>query len=162
MDDVEWLRESLAEVEEGARLLRWAAERPWRVQSHVRWAGDLPEVDLHDLDARHARDAVRAVAAVRLDTGAVRFVTGRGRHSVGPGGVLGGVVRSELKKLIQQHDWQFRPAGPARWVLLTNREKAPAAATGDLGWGFWILVALFAAAALIALANASGLLQGGF
>lgn len=158
MDDVDRLRAALADIETSARMLRWADRRPWTVRTHVRWSGELPEVDLHDLDARHARLAVRAAAGVRLATGAVRFVTGRGRHSKGPGGVLGHVVRGELKKLGEGRGWRVRPAGPARWLLVTDVRRAPAAATGELGWGMRLLFLAFLVAAAVAIARSLGLI----
>lgn len=139
-------------------MLRWADKRPWRAETHIRWAGDLPEIDLHDLDARHARKAVQLAAGQHLDTGAMRFVTGRGRHTLGPGGVLGGVVRGELVKLADGRDWIVRPSGPARWLLITDPERAPASATGALGAGFWLFMAGFALAACVTVARAFGLL----
>lgn len=153
-DDLARLREALADIEVEARDLRWADQRPWRTATHVSQVGDLPEIDLHDLNARLAREAVRRAAAV--EPVAVRFVTGRGRHSVGPGGVLGGVVRAELKKQCADRPWQFRPAGAARWLLVTDPERAPAEATGDLGWGFKLLMLAFALAAIVAFARECG------
>lgn len=158
MDDVDRLREALSEVETSARMLRWADERPWTVRTHVHWSGDLPEIDLHDLDARHARLAVRASTTVRLQTGALRYVTGRGRHSTGPGGVLGHVVRHELRKMAESRGWRIRPAGAARWLLITDPDNAPPSATGEFGWGMRLLLLGFAAAAVLALARAAGFL----
>jgi len=155
MDDVDRLRTALADVEASARMLRWSDRRPWTVRTHVHWSGDLPEIDLHDLDARHAREAVRAATTVRLQTGAVRFVTGRGRHSRGPG-VLGPVVRGELRRIGEGRGWRVRPAGPARWLLVTDVDRAPAAATGELGWGMRLLFLAFLVAAVVALARAAG------
>ena len=43
----------------------------------------------------------------------------------------------------------FRRPVPGRTLWISDRRKAPAAATGDLGWGWWLLALLFAAAALV-------------
>lgn len=156
MNDVAVLRGRLAGVEAEAREQPWADQRPWRAETHVAWDGELPVVDLHGLKAGLARRAVRAtVGAVgELEAGAVCFVTGRGRHSVGPGGVLGAVVRKELQRAgADQPTWSARPHGAARWVWIHDPERAPAAATGALGWGFVVLMVGFAIAAVVAVAN---------
>ena len=106
-------------------------------------------VDLHDLKAGLARRAIEAVVAEapRLDAPAVVFVTGRGRHSVGKG-VLGRVAASALRDAVRdQRAWQMTPS-PGRWTLVLDRRRAPAAATGRLGWGFWLGVAAFGVLAI--------------
>ena len=106
-------------------------------------------VDLHDLKAALARRAIDAVVSVadELDAPAVVFVTGRGRHSVGKG-VLGGVAASALRDAVRAHrGWQMTPAA-GRWTLVLDPRRAPAAATGRLGWGFWLGVAAFGCLAI--------------
>ena len=149
MSDIERIRAALRTIETEADSLTWAESRPWRVETHVFAQGALPVVDLHDLNAKLARQAVRAVLefAGELEAGAVRFVVGRGRHSMGPGGTLGKVVRKLLKRAVAERDWRFR-ADAATLTLITDPAKAPASATGDLGLGFWLLMGGFAAAAL--------------
>jgi len=143
-DDVERLREELKPIAEAATDLKWADKRPWKAETHVFWESAVPTVDLHDLNAKLAKKAVLQACTHESETGALFFVTGRGRHSLGPG-VLGGVVKSELKKICDGKDWSFRPAGPAKYVLITDRKKAPGAATGALGPLFWLFVGLLAA-----------------
>jgi len=140
-DDVLKLRAALQFIEADARSLRWAEKRPWKTETHVFWADAVPTVDLHDLNAKLARNAVRRCCEESLETGAIFFVTGAGRHSLGPG-VLGGLVRAELKRACATTSWSFRPAGPARFVLITDRSRAPSAATGALGPLFWLFVML--------------------
>lgn len=152
MDDLEQIRERLAGVERNARGQAWAAERPWLASTHVGWEGDLLVVDLHDLGAGLAKQAVKAVmeAAPELRTGAVCFVTGRGRQRIG-GGVLGKVVPAALAQACgEQVGWRFRPHGGTRWVLITDPARAPAAARGDLGWGFVLWIGLLVLATAIA------------
>lgn len=150
-DDLDRLASALSPVQEHARGLRWARERPWQVGSHLWREGQLPVVDLHDLDVKGARQAVDAVALVahELDSGAVAFVTGRGRHSVGKG-KLGPAVQGALAQVCRERGWQHGPLRAGRQVLVVDPRRAPAAATGRLGWGFWLGAAAFAAAALVA------------
>lgn len=150
--DLDRLRGTLAPLEELAAELPWAQERPWRVASHVRPEGDLIQVDLHDLNARCARRAVRLVeqAIPELHTGAVGFITGVGSHSIGPG-VLTDVVARELRKLAPRHGWTYQPNGRGALVLIWDRSRAPAIASGQLPPLFWLVAAvLLAAVAVIA------------
>jgi len=151
-DDVTRLRESLAPVADAAQSLRWADKRPWQSETHVFWSDRVPTVDLHDLNAKLAKRAVRVCCEHPPETGAIFFVTGAGRHSLGPG-VLGGLVKSELKRACADRPWSFRPAGPARFVLITDRSRAPSAATGALGPLFWLFLLLLAAGLAATLAN---------
>jgi hypothetical protein len=148
MSDIERIHAALRTLEAEADTLTWAKSRPWRVETHVFAQGALPVVDLHDLNAKLARQAVRAVLefAEELEAGAVRFVVGRGRHSMGPGGTLGKVVRKLLKRAVAERDWRFR-SDAATLTLIVDPAKAPAAATGDLGLGFWLMMGGFAMAA---------------
>ena len=145
--DLQTLREALRPLERLADELPWAEERPWRVKSHVRAEGELLVADLHDLNARAARHAVRLVAEVAesLAAGAVVFVTGVGRHSLGPG-VLGDVLRGELGRLRRERGWSYAPAGNGRYVLIIDPARAPAGIGGGLGPFFWLVALLFGAA----------------
>ena len=148
MDDVARLRAALAPIEQAATGLHWAQQRPWRAETHVFWQSAVPTVDLHDLNAKLARQLVgRVVELHDVSAGAVCLVTGRGRHSMGQG-VLGKVVGSALRKAAAGTDWQVRPAGASRWVVVFDRDNAPAAATGALGWGLWLLALAFGAAVI--------------
>jgi len=151
-DDIHTLQEALDSIGDRAQALKWAEHRPWTPQSHVFWSSTVPTVDLHDLNAKLAKEAVRACCDVTLETGAVFFVTGTGRHSVGPG-VLGGVVRAELKRACKGRTWRFRPAGRARFVLITDAQRAPSEATGQLGPLFWLFVLLLLAGIAAVIAN---------
>jgi hypothetical protein len=149
-EDLQRLREELASLEEEAAELPWAQERPWRVATHVRPEQGLLQVDLHDLNARCARRAVRLVglAAPSLETGAVGFITGVGSHSLGPG-VLTDVVAKELRRLAPRHGWSYQPNGKGALVLITDPERAPARASGQLPPLFWLIAAVFLAAVAV-------------
>ena len=148
MHDIDTIRTLLHRVEVDSNGLSWSKQRPWRTHTHVFAEGRLPVVDLHDLNAKLSRESVRQVLTVasQLEAGAVRFVVGRGRHSLGPGGTLGKVVRKELKRAVSDNDWYFRSTA-ATLTLIVDRSRAPASATGALGPGFWLLMASFATAA---------------
>ncbi len=149
MDDVHRYRDALAAVAERSTDLTWADSRPWSVKTHIGWEGQLPVVDLHDLSARLARDTVRELVARPPEAGAVVFIHGRGRHTIGPTSVLSKVVHKELRRACGANvEWSYRLMGPGRTVWISDRGRAPAAATGRLGWGCWLLGLLFVAAAL--------------
>lgn len=149
--DTARLRRALAPVQAAATRLPWADERRWTGQSHVWDEGGLPVVDLHDLSVKLARQAVDAVAgaAPELSAGAVCFVTGRGTHSLGPAR-LGRAVSGALGHVARAHGWRHGLLRPGRQVLIFDPRRAPAAATGRLGWPFWLGLALFGAAATFA------------
>ncbi|MEQ1564446.1 MAG: hypothetical protein ABMA64_02325 [Myxococcota bacterium] len=149
-------REALAPLERDARDEPWADRRPWRVATHVGWDGALPVVDLHDLGAALARRAVRAVMERPPSTGAVVFVFGAGRHTVAAGPVLRKVVERELRAgCSAEPRWSYRLSGSARWVWVSDRERAPAAALGGAG-GVWgrVFAGLLLAAVLFAVLRA--------
>jgi hypothetical protein len=157
-DDVARLQAALAEVEEEARGLRWANKRPWRARTHVRWESSMPALDGHDLSAKLFKQALQVVVvqAEALDQGAVLLITGRGRHSIGPGGVLGEVLQGALGPVAEERGWRLRPHGAGAWVLVIDPARAPDAVTGRLGWGMWLLFGLFGAAAVVAVLRAVG------
>ncbi len=150
--DLARLRERFRPLEDDAAELPWARERPWRGETHTWLEGDLVVIDLHDLDVATSRRVLQAVAseAPYLASGAVAFVTGRGRHSLGPG-VLHEVMRRELALLRRQHGWGHVPAGPGRQILVLDPARAPARVTGRLPWAFWVGVLVFVALATAAL-----------
>ena len=155
--DLERLRTQLAAIEEEAGELPWAHERPWRTRSHVRIERDMVLVDLHNLNARCARRAVREVtkAGHDLRCGAVTFVVGVGSHSIGPG-VLGDVAAGVSSKHAPKHGWSYHPAGKGALVLVTDPSKAPAQASSDLGPFFWTIAGGFCAAVVVAFPLAAG------
>lgn len=148
-------RARLVPVEDEARAQPWAAERPWRADTHVGTASGMAIVDLHDLGAAAARRAVREVLEAPPDAGAVVFVHGRGNHTLGPSKVLRNVVHKELRRVCaEEPEWSFRPMGLARTVWISDRRRAPRAATGDWSWGFRLLLLLFAVAFVVAVLHA--------
>lgn len=157
MDDVARLRQALKPVEKDARGLPWAKERPWKTETHVGLDAGVPTVDLHDLGRKTASQAVDAAVALgpELEAGAFFLVVGRGRRSVG-GPVLPGVVDEKLRAAAQEHGWQIRRPRAGRFGVIVDRSKAPPAATGALGWAFWLWMLIVALAAFAALFNAMG------
>ena len=129
-------------MEKRAKDLPWAKERHWQVESHVWIEHEVPTIDCHDLSLRLGLAAVDAMAELgpELESGAVRFITGRGRHTAGRS-TLKEAVRGALFELASERQWQVRPSGAARFLLIIDPKKAPASATGKLGPLFWILVA---------------------
>ena len=151
--DAKRIQHALQRIERDARKLPWAKERAWKTDTHV-WVEDgLPVVDLHDLSVKLGRKATERVIKLSLGAGAVSFVTGQGKNSIGPP-QLKGAVGSILMKASKANDgWSFRPDGPGRYVLITDPDKAPRVAQTSLPGGFWILLVLFAAALLFAVLN---------
>jgi len=158
--DVERLSRVLATIEDIARSQRWDDERPWRVDTHL-WVEDgLVVLDLHDLGAKGAKKLMRAVlvevAGEGMASGALAFVTGRGRHSSG-GPVLRELVGRRLHDAIQdQEAWSMHVIGAGRICLVTDPKRASRKATNSLGWGFWLLLAGLAAAAIWACLGTPG------
>ncbi|MCO4744003.1 MAG: hypothetical protein KC912_04390 [Proteobacteria bacterium] len=150
MTDLERVRRALRPIEERARDLRWADERPWRLKSHTWDEQGLAVVDLHDLNAKVGRLAATAVqdVAADLDSGAVLFVVGVGRRSAGPP-VLGAVVL----KVLHEGPFRGRRAAQGRVALISDASRAPAAATGGSGWGMTLLWLFFASAVFAVLVN---------
>ena len=157
-NDATLIRGKLEEVEQSSTTLKWASERPWNRQSHVWLESGLPVVDLHDLNMRLARKAVRATLEVadELRCGAVCFVTGRGRHSMGPP-ALKGMVAAELRRACEENpEWSQRAGHAGRWMWIIDPKRAPRVATGQLGPAFWIGILLFIALSIWALLGFPG------
>jgi hypothetical protein len=140
---------ALAAVEKGAKGLPWAKERPWLVSSHLWVEAEVPTIDLHDLGPSLAEKTVDIVAglAPELTGGAVRFITGRGRHSVGPA-VLPRVVGAALHHHATEQGWRVRGGRPGTLLLITDPNAAPNIASGGLGLGFWLMAIAMAVAAV--------------
>jgi hypothetical protein len=135
-------------VETGAREQVWDSDRPWRVATHVNWEAGVPIVDLHDLKARNARVALKRLvaAAEGLEGGAVGVVTGRGRHSLGPG-VLRRMAGDILAAAAGDRDtWSVHPRGSGAWVLVTDPARAPSATRSGPGMVAAVFFALLALA----------------
>jgi hypothetical protein len=145
--DLSRLRRALQPVQLDAAELPWAGERPWRVTSHLKLEGALLQVDLHDLNARCARRAVRLTveAVPELEGGAVGFITGVGSRSIGPG-VLGDVVSRELRGIAPREGWRYQPNGRGAYVLIWDPARAPTIASGRMPLLFWLIAAVFGAA----------------
>ena len=152
MDDVRHLQHSLERVAREARRLSWAKERPWAPDTHVWAEGALPVVDLHDLSVKLALKVVERAIDVQggLQSGAVSFITGVGRHSTSGSAQLHPAVGGYLAQACAAHaeaGWSFRADGPGRFVLIIDPERAPADVQTSLPQGFgWLLLALAAAA----------------
>jgi hypothetical protein len=147
-DDVQRLRVALRSIEADAQEQVWDAQRPWRVATHVDWESGVPVVDLHDLKARNARTALKRLVGVAesLEGGAVGVVTGRGRHSLGPG-VLRRMAGDILVAAAADRDaWSVHPRGSGSWVLVTDPARAPAATRGGPGMVAAVFFALMALA----------------
>lgn len=144
----------LQPLDEAAAAQPWDRERPWRAHTHLGWERGVATLDAHDLSAKVLRAVLLALAEHpdALPSGALKIIVGRGRHSLGAGGVLGHVVADTLGPLCAPRGWTLRPQGAA-WFWVTDPARAPAAATGALGWGFWLLAAGFAACAVLAVCH---------
>ena len=138
MTDIERIRALLLEIEKPAAELRWARENParaWKVQTHTSVERGVVTVDLHDLGQKLARRVLTICegAAEDIQAGAVRYVTGRGNHSA-TGPVLRKVVGDALVAQCKRNGWSMHPQGGARFILIVDPDKAPAAARGALDW----------------------------
>mgnify|MGYP002814684389 CR=1 FL=1 len=147
--DLVAVQAALAPIESGSQTLRWAAERPWRTQTHVWTDHGIVTIDLHDLNASWAKKVVDRVAEIaeRLDAGGVVFVTGRGRHSIGVP-VLRQVVGGRLVRFERKRGWRQRDIGSGRMLLVVNEERIPKRyREGTPLWIAGFFVAFVAAAA---------------
>lgn len=104
-----------------------------------------PTVDLHDLSVRIAVECVHATVdeGGSLQSGAVVFVTGRGRHSIGGKSPLKEAVTQSLLDAAQEHGWRLRTGAPGRLVLIMDESAANAQARGRLGPMAWAAILLF-------------------
>lgn len=151
--DVRRIQHALSRIERDAKKLPWAKERRWKADTHV-WGEDgLPVVDLHDLSVALGRKVTERVIKLTIGTGAVSFVTGQGKNSVGPPQMKGAVSSILMKAVDKNEGWSFRPDGPGRYVLIIDPDKAPRVAQTSLPVGFWLLIAAFLGALLFAILN---------
>lgn len=151
--DVRRIQKALGRVERDARKQPWAKERPWKTETHV-WVEDgLAVVDLHDLSVTLGKKATERVIKLKIDSGAVSFITGQGKNSIGPGQMKSAISSILMKAVKRNTDWGFRPDGMGRYILITDPLKAPRVAQTSLPGGFWILIALFIAALMFAFLN---------
>jgi hypothetical protein len=136
--DIEQIRALLMEIEHPASQLSWAKENParaWKVANHTCVERGVVTIDLHELGQNLTRRILNICEKVGpdLSAGAIRFVTGRGSHSV-TGPVLRKVVGDALIAQCKRNGWSMHPEGGARFILIIDPEKAPASATGALTW----------------------------
>jgi len=153
--DIETIRALLEEIEKPARQLQWARDNPkraWTVKTHTAIERGVVTIDLHDLGQKLSRRILSICerSGPELHTGAVRFVTGRGRNSV-TGPVLREVVGNALLAQCKRHGWNMHAEGGARFILIIDAKKAPKSARGALEWpilaggvGFLALTLFFA------------------
>lgn len=157
-DDVARLRKVLQPFEREATEQPWAKERPWTVKTHVWWENELAVVDLHDLGAALARKVAREAVSEPADRGALLFVHGRGKHSMGKTQVLRGVLQKELERVCLEHQgMSFRSVGTGRMVWVSDPDKAPRWTRGVWGPGVWLWMVALLLAAIAALGHALGL-----
>ena len=125
-NDLDAVRLALTPLEDAARGLRWAEERPWTVQSHVWDDVGVVTVDLHDLNASVTKSLLKAIVPIapNLVAGGVVFVTGQGRHSMGLP-VLRQVVMGTLVRFERDYGWRQRDIGPGRVLLVVNEDRIP-------------------------------------
>jgi hypothetical protein len=138
--DIDRIRDLLKEIEAPAGQLQWARQNPeqaWKVAFHTTVERGVVTVDLHSLGQKLARRILQLCEGVgpQLDAGAIRFVTGRGRHSA-TGPVLRQIVGEGLIAQCKRNGWSMHAEGGARFILIIDPEKAPATATGKLTWPF--------------------------
>ena len=139
MSDVARLRDALAPVARKARGLSWNEERPWLPETHVWLERGVPTLDLHDLGRKLALQVVDTAAelAPTLEAGAVRLITGRGRHSL-TGPVLPRLTADRLREHCEAEGWSFHADGAARLMWIFDPDRAPPAARGALPW--WVIL----------------------
>ena len=133
--DVQNLYSILKRIEERAKVLRWAKDRPWKRSTHIWYEGELLVVDLHDLNSKLAKESVESCldAAKKFQTGALCFVTGIGKNSPGNFAKNREMVYKILQKRLQKNtEWEIHSPGMGRLILVFNKENAPKAATGQL------------------------------
>ena len=144
--DLEQLRAALADVERRARSHAWSRERPWKATTHTWLEGRTVVIDLHDLGRGTASLATRAALdlAPDLESAEIVLVTGRGRHSVGPG-VLRSAVEQQLQEEVRSRGLAYRPRGPGRWAIVMRSERQRPPIGTVL---FWLVLAILSAVLL--------------
>jgi hypothetical protein len=142
--DIDRIYALLEGIEEDAKSLRWAEERPWTRDSHIWLDARVVTVDMHDLNAALAKKVIAVVAemAQDLEMGCIVFVTGWGKHSVGMP-VLPGVVSAALVRLERGRGWRMRTVGSGRYVLVINEERAPATYRSNMPLGIRLFLFTF-------------------
>lgn len=136
-EDIQTVRLALEPVQDWARTLRWAKERPWRSVTHVHEENGLVVIDLHDLNAALTKKTLAYVSTLAPDLhcGGVVFITGRGRHSVGLP-VLNRIVLGTLVRYEREHGWRQRDLGAGRLLMVVDEERIPKRYQG--GTPLWV------------------------
>lgn len=131
--DTEIIREALRDVQARAVDLRWAEERPWRVDTHVHEEFGVVTIDLHDLNASLTKQTLRVIIerSEGLEGGGVILITGQGRHSVGLP-VLRNIVLGTLVRLEHERGWRVRDCGAGRVLLVVDEARIPARYRSDM------------------------------
>lgn len=148
--DIDRLAESLQDVQERARGLRWAKERPWRLDTHLWFEEGIVVIDLHDLNAALAKRVLNCVSEVgeTLACGGALVITGRGRHSVGVP-VLRQAISGILRRMERDQGWRHRDVGGGRVLVVVDEGRIP----GRYRAGMPVGINLFFVVFLVALAS---------
>ena len=138
MDDIERIQSVLKQVASEAMQLSWYQERPWRTDTHVWMHKGLPMVDLHDLNTKLAKKTLRLLIreAEAINAGAICFITGVGRGSIG-GPTIRNMSIGILGDKAAAKGWGFHPMGDGRLVIIIDPEKAPPISTGQMSPFLW-------------------------
>ena len=147
--DIRLLSDALKPIEQDAKGLHWAKERPWKCSSHLWPENGIPVIDLHDLNAKLTKRIIGCVRSETdaLQTGGVVFVTGVGRHSVGLP-VLRQVVQGSLLRLERDEGWRQRDGGGGRILLVMDEARIPSFWRAQTPWLATLFFVVFFAALL--------------
>lgn len=152
--DVQNLYSILKRVEESAKILRWAKERPWKRSTHIWYEGELLVIDLHDLNSKLAKESVESClnSVKKLETGALCFVTGIGKNTPGNFAKNREMVYKILQKRLQkEQSWEIHSPGMGRLILVFNKDTAPKSATGQLSMELKVGIVFFAILLILSL-----------
>ncbi len=149
--DLSTLGAVLGPVEQKAKQLPWAGERPWTRSTHLGSTNGLPTVDLHSLSVRLALEVVHAVLESDLECGGAVLITGRGRHTGGHS-KLKNAVLAELERHQSTGRIAVRPLGPGRTEVIVDEARVRQSRPG-MGLLFWLLMGLLALAAAAVVLN---------
>ena len=136
----------LKNVEERSKILKWSKSRPWRRNTHIWYESELLVIDLHDLNAKLAKETIYQCLDTldTFETGALCFITGMGKNSPGNFAKNRKMVLELLQKKAQKNEsWSIHSPGMGRIVLVFNPEKAPRSATGQLAPELKLAIGLF-------------------
>ena len=152
--DHELLAQALATVRQKSKSLPWAKKQPWTPTTHIWIDKGLPTIDLHDLSVRLALEVTAVVEETgpELDSGALCLITGRGSHTGGRSRLRDNVAAA-LRQQCETHGWECWPSGPGRWMLVIDRERAPAGIRGKLGLMFWFFAFMLGMAVMAVFVN---------